>query len=217
MLERKWIWMAGSVSAQAVYDYVRDRIIRKELFPGNRVLEEELASAMHTSRTTVRRAITRLNYEGLVDLVPNYGAFVAKPTCVDMNHVFAVRTILECEAARLAVPRITEEALDRMEKNLDSQLRLTGRFSMTEYVTLNRDFHWEILRAADNEYIEKFCHELFNKSAIFLIFYDQTGTNTESNRTHTALLKALRERDAEAAVEATRADIICAADCLSFM
>ena len=135
--------MAGSVSAQAVYDYVRDRIIRKELFPGNRVLEEELATAMHTSRTTVRRAITRLNYEGLVDLVSNYGAFVAKPTAADMNHVFAVRTILECEAARLAVPRITEEALERMEKNLEVQRQLTGRFSMTEYVTLNRDFHWE--------------------------------------------------------------------------
>ena len=197
--------MAGSVSAQAVYDYVRDRIIRKELFPGNRVLEEELATAMHTSRTTVRRAITRLNYEGLVDLVPNYGAFVAKPTAADMNHVFAVRTILECEAARLAVPRITGEALERMEKNL------------TEYVTLNRDFHWEILQAADNEYIEKFCHELFNKSAIFLIFYDQTGTNQESIRTHDALLRALRERDTEAAVEASKADIVCAADCLSFL
>ena len=209
--------MAGSVSAQAVYDYVRDRIIRKELFPGNRVLEEELATAMHTSRTTVRRAITRLNYEGLVDLVPNYGAFVAKPTAADMNHVFAVRTILECEAARLAVPRITGEALERMEKNLEVQRQLTGRFSMTEYVTLNRDFHWEILQATDNEYIEKFCHELFNKSAIFLIFYDQTGTNQESIRTHDALLRALRERDTEAAVEATKADIVCVADCLSFL
>lgn len=209
--------MAGSVSAQAVYDYVRNRIIRKELFPGNRVLEEELAAAMHTSRTTVRRAITRLHYEGLVDLVPNYGAFVAKPTPADMNHVFAVRTILECEAARLAVPRITEEALDRMEANMELQTQLTGRFSMTEYVTLNREFHWEILRAADNEYIEKFCHELFNKSDIFLIFYDQTGTNAESNRTHSALLKALRRRDLEGAVAATKDDIICAADCLSFM
>ena len=50
-----------------------------------------------------------------------------------------------------------------------------------------------------------------------MIFYDQTGTNQESIRTHDALLRALRERDTEAAVEATKADIVCAADCLSFL
>ena len=61
-----------------------------------------------------------------------------------------------------------------------------------------------------DEYIEKYLHELFNKTAIFLIFYDQTGTNRESLQTHEALLAALRARDEEAAVVAAQADIHCA-------
>lgn len=201
--------MAG-VTAKQVYDYVKEQIISKELFPGNRVAEEDVAEAMHTSRTTVRSALTRLHYDGLVDVIPNCGAFVAKPTMVDMYRVYAVRRVLEAEAARLAATRITEEALDRMEDNLKRQKALASRFSMAEYVDLNRQFHWEIVRAADNEYIEKYLHELFNKTAIFLIFYDQTGTNRESLQTHEALLAALRARDEEAAVVAAQADIHCA-------
>ena len=207
--------MAGSTSVQQVYDYVREKIISKELFPGNRIVEEDLARAMHTSRTTVRGAITRMSYDGLIDLVPNCGAFVAKPTFVDMNHVYAVRTVLEVEATRLAVHRITDAALVRMEQNFEEQLRLTQAYSMSKYEELNRSFHWEIIQAAENEYIEKFLHELFNKTAIFLTFYDQTGTNRESNRTHKNLLEALKRRDEAAAIEATKADIVCAAACIT--
>ena len=207
--------MAGSVSAMQVYDYVREKIIAKELFPGNRIVEEDLAKAMHTSRTTVRSAITRLSFDGLIDLVPNYGAFVAKPTFVDMNHVYAVRTVLEVEATRLAVHRISDAALQRMAQNFEEQLRLTEKYSMARYVELNRSFHWEIIQAAENEYIEKYLHELFNKTAIFLTFYDQTGTNRASNISHGKLLEALKARDEEAAIEATKADIECAASCIT--
>ena len=57
--------MAQRVSAQRVYDYVREMIVSKELFPGNRIVEEELADALHTSRTTVRNGIAALSYPKL--------------------------------------------------------------------------------------------------------------------------------------------------------
>ena len=83
---------------------------------------------------------------------------------------------------------------------------------MSEYVTLNRAFHWELIQAADNEYLEKYLQELFNKTAIFLTFYDHTGSNRESIRTHRRLLEALRARDEAAALEAMKADILCASE-----
>ena len=119
--------MAG-VTAKQVYDYVKEQIISKELFPGNRVAEEEVAEAMHTSRTTVRSALSRLHYDGLVDVIPNCGAFVAKPTMVDMYRVYAVRRVLEAEAARLAATRITEEALERMERGGNADRQQAGNY-----------------------------------------------------------------------------------------
>ena len=148
--------MAERITAHQVYEYVREKIVSKVLFPGNRIVEEELAEALHTSRTTVRNGIATLNYNGLVDVIPNYGTFVTKPTLSDMEQVYAVRTVLETEAIRLAVPRITEQALMRMEKNLEAQRELTSNYSMAKYVDLNSAFHQEIVQAAGNIYMEKY-------------------------------------------------------------
>ena len=206
--------MAERVSAQQVYAYVREKIVSKALFPGNRIVEEELAEELHTSRTTVRNGIATLNYNGLVDVIPNYGTFVTKPTLSDMEQVYATRTVLEVEAIRLAVPCITDAALARMEKNLEEQRRLIENYSMAKYVDLNSAFHQEIVRAAGNVYMEKYLRELYNKTAVFLTFYDTSITNVNSLSSHEQMYQALRDRDEEAAVEALRQDMIFATDCI---
>ena len=207
--------MTRTVSAQDVYNYVRDKIIARDLFPGSRIIEEELADALNTSRTTVRAGITRLNYDGFVEVRPNRGSFVAQPTLADMTHVYDLRIVLETMAVRLAIPRITEAGLQRMERNLERQIELEKNYSMAEYVQLNQSFHWEVVRAAGNEYLEKFLRELFNKSAISLIFYDASRSGRQSIETHRQLLEALKKRDEAAAVAAIRADIDCAVDCMT--
>lgn len=207
--------MLRSVNAQDVYDYVRKKIIFKELFPGARIIEEDLAADLHTSRTTVRAGIMRLHYEGLVVVQRNRGAFVAQPNWVDMNHVYTARRVLELEVARLALPRITDEAIARMDRLQEKLIALEQRYSMAEYVKLNQAFHWELVQAADNEYLEKFLRELFNKSAIFLIFYDNSNSGKLSIRSHQRLLDALHARDEAALLDAVVGDIKCATDCIT--
>ena len=206
--------MAERITAQQVYEYVREKIVSKVLFPGNRIVEEELAEALHTSRTTVRNGIATLNYNGLVDVIPNYGTFVTKPTLSDMEQVYAVRTVLETEAIRLAVPRITEQALMRMEKNLEAQRELTSNYSMAKYVDLNSAFHQEIVQAAGNIYMEKYLRELYNKAAVFLTFYDTSVSNINSLSSHEQMFQALKNRDEAAAVEALRQDMALATECI---
>ena len=206
--------MAERITAQQVYEYVREKIVSKVLFPGNRIVEEELAEALHTSRTTVRNGIATLNYNGLVDVIPNYGTFVTKPTLSDMKQVYAVRTVLETEAIRVAVPRITEQALMRMEKNLEAQRELTSNYSMAKYVDLNSAFHQEIVQAAGNIYMEKYLRELYNKAAVFLTFYDTSVSNINSLSSHEQMFQALKNRDEAAAVEALRQDMVFATECI---
>ena len=206
--------MAERITAQQVYEYVREKIVSKVLFPGNRIVEEELAEALHTSRTTVRNGIATLNYNGLVDVIPNYGTFVTKPTLSDMEQVYAVRTVLETEAIRLAVPRITEQALMRMEKNLEAQRELTSNYSMAKYVDLNSAFHQEIVQAAGNIYMEKYLRELYNKAAVFLTFYDTSVSNINSLSRHEQMFQALKNRDEAAAVAALRQDMVFATECI---
>lgn len=200
--------MGNATSVSQICDYVKEQIVAKLLFPGNRVAEEELAHAMNTSRTTVRSAIQRLNYEGLVEIVPNYGAFVVKPTVNDIKQAYLVRTVLETEAVKLASGRMSGHALDRMNRSMELQTELCGHFSMSEYVNLNRDFHWEIVKAADNVYLEKYLNELLNKMVIYLMFYDTSVDNSKSLLRHARLLTALEKGEADKAVDALKDDIL---------
>ena len=85
---------------------------------------------------------------------------------------------------------------------------------MEEYIRVNAEFHWVIIEAAQNEYLNKFLLELFNKSAIFLTFYDSSPDNSDSIHTHEQLLSAIKAKDVDAAVKALETDIVCAVDCI---
>lgn len=198
--------MANGVTAQDIYDYVKNCISTRKLFPGNRIVEEDLASELNTSRTTVRSAITKLHYDGFLEVIPKKGTFVAKPTFIDMTHVYDMRKLLECEATRRAIRRIDEEGLKRMEECLRRQEALEENFSMIEYIKVNRDFHYEIIKATDNDYLEKFLSELFNKTAIFLTFYDKSTSNVESLATHRRIFEGIKSGNEEEAIEAMKED-----------
>lgn len=200
--------MSSATSVNSICGYVKEQIISKSLFPGNRIAEEELAKAMDTSRTTVRSAIMRLSYEGFVEIIPNCGAFVAKPTLSDIKQAYIVRTALEAQSVRLAADHISAASLAKLHKNLDAQCALENRFAMGEYAYLNREFHWEIAKAAGNPYIEKYLNEILNKMVIYLIFYDNSINNSKSLVRHREILDAIEQGDKLAAEEAVVRDII---------
>lgn len=193
--------MAGS-SIQDVYDHVKKKIITREFFPGNRIVEEDLASELGTSRTTVRSAIARLSFDGLVDVVPQKGTYVARPTLEDMEEVYELRRILETSAVKKAIPGFPEDAMERMEKCILEQTELEKHYNMQDYVRINRAFHYEIAHACRNRYMERFLDELFNKTAIFLTFYDRSMSNLDSIETHRRILDAIREGREDDAVAA---------------
>lgn len=52
-----------------VYQYVKNQIIGKSMFPGNRIIEDDIIRETGTSRTSIRPALLRLKYEGLVEMI----------------------------------------------------------------------------------------------------------------------------------------------------
>ena len=65
---------------------IRELILNGELEPGVRIGQESLAERFGTSRIPVRDALRQLESEGLVILVPNSSARVAK---LDVAELFA--------------------------------------------------------------------------------------------------------------------------------
>ena len=200
--------------ADIVYDYIKNQIVTQAIYPGTRIVEEDLVRETGVSRTPVRSALMRLAYDGLIQQQPNRGAVVAKPSATDLRQVYEARAVLEVGAFRAAVHRRSDESVLQMEQNLQKQQDLTNLFNMTEYVQLNREFHWIITMEAQNAYYEKYLNELQNKVATYLLFWDSSTTNSLSLDLHLRIFEAFRDRDEQKGVLALMEDLQLAEDCV---
>lgn len=200
--------------ADIVYDYIKNQIVTKAIYPGTHIVEEELVRETGVSRTPVRSALMRLAYDGLIQQQPNRGAVVAKPSATDLRQVYEARAVLEVGAFRAAVHRRSDESVLQMDQNLQKQQDLTNLFNMTEYVQLNREFHWIITMEAQNAYYEKYLNELQNKVATYLLFWDSSTTNSLSLDLHLRIFEAFRDRDEQKGVLALMEDLQLAEECV---
>src|SRR5260370_18154192 len=87
---------------------VRRDIIPGRLAPGAMLSEQDIAAGFGISRTPVREAMIKLAEEGLVEIFPQYGSFVAPIKLRDVFDSQFVREALECAAVEKAVQRLDE-------------------------------------------------------------------------------------------------------------
>ena len=85
---------------ERVYQILRRRIRELELPPGSRLQKNDIADELGVSRAPVNEAIAKLSEEGLVDVFPQNGSFVAPIRPEDIRESMLIRTGLEVEAVR---------------------------------------------------------------------------------------------------------------------
>ena len=105
------------VGGVLVYEYVRSRILRRELTGGAPVAETELAAAFRTSRAAVDEAVRQLAAEGLVDRCAE-GARVRELPDEDVLPLHEVRSALERAVVRAGARRRTPLDLVPLRRTL---------------------------------------------------------------------------------------------------
>jgi len=137
--------------AEKAYLEIRDRIKTGIWGPGYRLVERSVAEELGVSRTPVRAAFERLFSEGLVELVPNRGAVVVNLSTEEAIEILQMREALEVLACRLAVPRLTDEDLDRLEAILLEMKKAVNEHDLYRYSDLNGAFHRIIVEASGSK------------------------------------------------------------------
>src|SRR5579864_8837001 len=107
--------------AERVYAHVRRKIRELALPPGAPLRKEEIALELAVSRAPVSEAIARLAEEGLVEVFPQHGSFVAPIRAADVRESLFIRTALETEAMRRLAPAATPELIAELDENLARQ------------------------------------------------------------------------------------------------
>ena len=110
-------------AANQVYEALRQRILALELPPGQRLNEHELAAGFGLSRTPVHEAVQRLTDEGLVEVRPRSGTFVARIPVHELEEAMLVRTALELALLERAAAALTPDSLARLDALLAEQRR----------------------------------------------------------------------------------------------
>ena len=186
--------------AQEAAKRIREMIRKGALKKGDRILEAPMCQAMGVSRTPLREALRILSSEGLIELIPNRGAYVAQPSIKDIGEMFYVMSILEGTCARVCVEKMDDEGLRRLDdlyRKLEEHCQAEDR---EKYMAVNHSFHSLVQELAGNSVLSEVIDALRQK--ILLYRYRQIyqpNRLKESMQEHRLLQRAFRERNPEAA------------------
>jgi len=193
-----------NLAAPALYEQVaerlRNRIFAHELPPGAWVDEQTLAEEFGISRTPLREALKVLAAEGLVQLKPRRGCYVAQLSEQDLDEIFPVMALLEGRCAQEAAARATEGDLQRLAAIHDDLERYAATNDADRFFEANQVFHNALQDLAGNHWLT----HLIDETRKFIKLTRRDSLNPEgrlrqSLAEHRAILAAVQQRDAEAA------------------
>ena len=185
---------------EVVYQTLRKSILTEKLRPGERLMENTIATKLGVSRTPVREAIRMLSDEGLVLIIPRRGAQVAEISRQELSDVLEIRRALE----ELAIGK----ACDNMSTALMLELRTAEQHfrsaihdgSLSDIAEADEAFHEVIYKAAGNRRLITTLNHLKEQMYRFRFEYlKQPGILSVLVEEHDSIIRAIEARDKETA------------------
>jgi DNA-binding GntR family transcriptional regulator len=130
---------------------IRAMIVEGTLAPGDKIAEQALSDRFGVSRTPLREALKFLAAEGLVQLLPNRGAIVARITAKEIDELFPILGTLEALAGELALANATDADIAGLRRLHEAMIARYRAGKQIPYLKLNRQFHEALFRLARND------------------------------------------------------------------
>ncbi|MBZ6136355.1 MULTISPECIES: GntR family transcriptional regulator [Streptomyces] len=181
---------------------LREMIISGELPPRSSLSEMALSETFGISRTPIREALKQLQTEGLVEIRPRVGTFVAVPSHRDVAELFQMKELLEGAAARLLALRGRVPETERLQGVMTEADEATRAGDTDRYARLVHEFHELIVVGADNGKLEAHYRTLMNQLAyarLVRVTLAQPGRIHESDHEHHQVLDLIQAKDGNGA------------------
>lgn len=190
---------AREAASQRIANDLRAEILSGRRGPGERIRQEIIAEEFGASRLPVREALRILESDGLVTLVANTGAWVSQMNLAECTETYLIRERLDPLLLLLAVPRYSDEDVDRLAQ-MAEDVAQTG--TVEGFLELDRKFHLESYRAAGAGALYSMVERMWNTTQHYrraythLIGWDGLRVN---HLEHTLMIDVFHKRDAEEA------------------
>ncbi|MDB5512626.1 MAG: transcriptional regulator [Enterovirga sp.] len=199
--------------AEQVFETLRLRIVSGRLAPGERIIEADLAAEFGVSRTPVRESLSRLAEEQLIEVLPQFGSFVAPISFEAVNEAQFIREHLECAIIREAARNIDEAGIAELRDLLDRQRRAAARQDPAEFFQLDETMHSSFAEVAGQPGVGRLVRQRkAHLDRVRHVSYGQPDHLLELVTQHEGVVDALEERDATKAEAALRKHlrVVCA-------
>jgi DNA-binding GntR family transcriptional regulator len=181
-----------------VYSVLRTLIVQGQLPPAAPVIEGRVASVMGVSRTPVREALQRLEYDGLLSTRPGHITRVSTVSLGDISQTYPLIAVLEGLAARLATPQLTATDLRHMEALTRQMAQHHRQREIDKLLRVDAEFHGVLHSRAGNPRLKRIVRELRTQMERFEYAYFSSPQNFRSSiRRHRKLVHILRRGDPE--------------------
>lgn len=183
-----------------VFHKLREDILSGKYEEHEELKEVAIGDEMGVSRTPVREAFRQLELEGLIQIIPNRGAYVTGITEKDVKDIYMMRSQLEGLCARWATEHITAEQMDEMEENVYLAEFHAGKGHLEQLAALDNRFHEIMYEACNSKILE---HQLKDLHQYVLRVRKKTLSSAsrgpQSNEEHKGICEAIKEKNAELA------------------
>ena len=179
---------------------IRDGILHGTYPEGEPLRQDALAEELGVSRIPIREALRQLEAEGLVTFNPHRGAIVSSLSLAEIDEVFELRTTIETDLLRRAVPRLTTEQLDQADEVLDRYASALRSGDVSMWGELNWQFHSTLYVPAGRPVTMGIVQRLHQQSDRYLrMQLALTHGETRANDEHRAIAAAVRAGDVKRA------------------
>ncbi|MDZ7908946.1 MAG: GntR family transcriptional regulator [Gemmobacter sp.] len=170
-------------------------IAEKRLRPGARLKEEQLAEIFDVSRARVRQALSVLESDGLVTIVPNRGAFVSEPGVDEARDVFHVRKQIEARVLERLIDRISEEEIAQLDAHVVEEREADQRGDTSAIIRLSGGFHLRLAELAGSGFLFGILRDLISRSSLITAMYRARHLHNCGPDEHASLIERIRARD----------------------
>lgn len=178
-----------------MYADIYDAVMEHRLPPQTKLTEQVLCEIYGLARHNVRKVLAQLANDGLVDLEPNRGAFIASPSPKDAHEMFELRQSLE----KLVIEKISQndsaKDIDRLKEMVKLERDAWKSGDKSRWIRLSADFHVELARLSGNSMLTDVLRRLVSRTTLLIASVESPGQNVCSFDEHEEILAKLASGD----------------------
>lgn len=192
-----------------VFNRLREDILNGKYKENDELKEMAIASELNVSRTPVREAIRQLEFEGLVESIPNKATYVRGISLKDIKDIYEMRASLERLCVKMVIERLDGEKLSKLEEIVDLSTFYYEKGKYDNILELDNQFHALLYDAAGSRMLKHtlsdFHHYLQRIRHTTLSGKDRAG---HAVLEHKSIVEAIKNKDVEKAMTLAEEHII---------